>query len=264
MNNKPGVWQGMRLALFGKAKGMANFFSISQHNLSRKACNAFLNMRVVAGNRLDFKVSDQNAVLTIPTTVSSTPPSDTSHPFKMTQTLPGDAGGWLNIQVSPGYFQVQPLPARAGSLQFVQTYGPGNIPNFDTDISLPSGQAFIAIILDASDPDNPFIGYSTSTVVNSPSSLIIGYANTTDTANFIVTFKQYVTSGVILVCDKNLDAANPLIPTIEPYDLENPLAYSVGQSIVQGITATGFPSNGLYLFVGAGVGVGPNSAWFKA
>lgn len=59
-------WPGKKFLLFGIGRGFASLFSLSAHNRIVNFCNALSNLRVVVGERPDFKVSDENAVLVVP------------------------------------------------------------------------------------------------------------------------------------------------------------------------------------------------------
>lgn len=261
MKEDKSIRQGMRLTLFGLGKGLANLFSLSAHNRIVTAINAFLNLRVVPGSRLDFKVSDGNAVITVPG-VNAAGAATAAHPFQITQTTPGDPDNWLNVQVAQGIVTYRQLTNTLGNF--------GGLPavtNFATNIAAVENAnnvvyldlfAGLIVVTDADD------GLWADGWGNSDNArYVIGFADTTDTTGRIITITQRITASADYFCDSIPSLYTTAIPTISIYSPAPGWTFEINKTIVIGKTVLGFPSDGLYLYIGSG-GVGPGSAWFKA
>lgn len=263
---KPSIRQGMRLPLPDKS----NFFRLSYWRRVVLAVNAFLNFQAKPGSQFDFQISDHNAVLTIPNTGESST-TTSSGTWTITEPSPGTAD-WLNIQVAPGYVTLTPLPGWPNAKQGSAAIGPDQVTNFSADIACPSGESSVIVYLDLHTTPGSGILKAEATDdgswflfgVTDPEHFVIGIVDTTNTTDQVITIRQLINCNTLIATDRATNAFNAIIPTIELFDPFNSLDYSTDQSLVRGTVANGFPSNGLYLFVGAGAGVGPDSAWFKA
>lgn len=249
---------GLRLDLPSKR----NFFSLKYWRRVVTVVNAILNSKVVLGPAGQFNISDNNAIFTIPDQSASVAAS-TDHPFKITQTAPGDPDAWLNIQVQPGTILYRQLTNTLAQIGYVAA------TNYDTDIAcVEDSNNIVYLDIDShlivvTDTDDGF--WPAGFGISCSNRFVIGNVDTTDTTGKILGITQYVTASQSYFIDSLADVTSSTanVPTITFYNSIGNFTWEPWKTLVWGLAGVGFPSTGLYIYIGDGTGVGPGGNYLK-